>query len=234
MTSPELLPGEVHLWRFSTDQPSHVLERNRSLISEEEQRRAARFRVERGKRWFINRRAGVRELLARYLGRAPRDIVFAANRFGKPMLLERHPPIEFSVSHSSGTALLAVTLEHSIGVDLEQHRAEVNCLELANRFFTRDETSALRRLGDSRMRELFFTLWCCKEAWVKARGLGLSFPLDRCAVEAWPGEPSRLLPDCEQAGELDRWSLVEFHVASDYSAAAVVDGPVTAVRRFAI
>jgi 4'-phosphopantetheinyl transferase len=234
MTAPELHPGDVHIWHFSTDQPSHALERNRTLISDEERQRAAFFRVEHSRRWFINRRAGVRERLAPYVGRSPREIVFATNAFGKPMLVEPHSPIEFSVSHSSGTALLAVTLGRGIGIDVERHRVDINCLELANRFFTRDEASLLRRLDDRRMRQLFFTLWCCKEAWVKARGVGLSFPLDRCAVDAWPGEPSRLLPDHAQASELNRWSLLEPRVAGDYSAAAVVDGPVAVVQRFAV
>src|SRR5262249_41142081 len=106
---------------------------------------------------------------------------------------------------------------------VERHRPDIEFLALADRFFSPDEARVLGEATGSRRQDLFFTLWSCKEAFVKARGLGLSFPLNRCRVSVEQDTP-RLLEDPEDPAEHHRWSLSMLPVRSGYSSAIVVEG----------
>jgi 4'-phosphopantetheinyl transferase len=68
----------------------------------------------------------------------------------------------------------------------------------------------------------FFDCWARKEAYVKARGEGLSYPLDKFAVSLEPGEPAVLLADEVAPQEISEWSLAELRPAPDYAAALAV------------
>jgi 4'-phosphopantetheinyl transferase len=194
-----------------------------ALMSEDERERAARFRIGRVRSRFINRRGLLRILLAQYAECDPSALRFTQNQWGKPTLTGGGTArLQFNASHSDGVALVAVTLDSAVGIDVERHRLDVDCLELADRFFSPDEADRLRRADEPLRRTLFFTLWCCKEAWVKARGLGLSFPLRRCRISVAEGVP-QLCEDPEQWGESARWSLTQLTAGPEYSAALVVE-----------
>ena len=216
------LPGDVHVWRLTTDRLPDELDHLHALLSDGERRRAARFRFDDDRSRFITRRGLLRVVLAQYLECDPARIAFELNAFGKPTLTNRgRLRLQFNASHSAGVALVAVTVDRAVGIDLERHRADVDYLGVAASFFSRDEVETLRRADKPMRRSMFFTLWSCKEAWVKARGLGLSFPLHRCRVEVGEGEP-RLLEDPEQPGEQARWSLTRLDVGPEFSAALVI------------
>ncbi len=214
------LPGDVHVWRFATDRPPDELDQLHALMSDVERRRAARFRFDGDRSRFIARRGLLRVVLARYGECDPARITLELNAFGKPTLAGGDSRLQFNASHSDGVALVAVTVNRAVGIDIERHRADVDCLGVAASFFSPDEVETLRRADTPTRRSMFFTLWSCKEAWVKARGLGLSFPLDRCRVRVGEGEP-RLLEDPGQPGEHARWSLTSLDVGPDFSAALV-------------
>jgi 4'-phosphopantetheinyl transferase len=213
--------GDVHVWRFTTDRPASEVDQLRAFLSDGERRRAARFRFDDDRSRFIARRGLLRIVLARYMECDAARIAFELNAFGKPTLTNRGPlRVQFNASHSDGVALVAVTVDRAVGIDLERHRADVDYLGVAASFFSRDEMETLRRADKPMRSSMFYTLWSCKEAWVKARGLGLSFPLQRCRVEVGEGEP-RLLEDPEQPGELARWALTRLDVGPEFSAALV-------------
>jgi len=216
------IPGDVHVWRFTTDRPAREIDHLQALLSDRERERAARFRFEEDRSRFIARRGLLRVVLGLHSKGDPARIAFELNAFGKPTLISGDSrDWQFSASHSSGIGLVAVTVGRAVGVDIERHRADVDCLGVAASFFASDEVEALRRADPPLRRAMFFTLWSCKEAWVKARGLGLSFPLDRCRVEVTDGAP-RLLEDPEQPGEHTRWSLTPLDVDPECSGALVV------------
>src|SRR5262249_33539026 len=106
--------------------------------------------------------------------------VFAANAHGKPEIAgpKGMLPLSFNLSHTRGLAVVAVTLSSEIGVDVENvQRREVG-LELAERYFAAEEGVYLGRLAAAERKSAFFDYWTLKEAYLKARGLGLSLPLD--------------------------------------------------------
>jgi 4'-phosphopantetheinyl transferase len=223
LANPAFDLGDLHVWRFPTDRSNDEVDQLHALLSEGERRRAARFRFDDDCSRFIARRGLLRVVLARYLESDPADVAFELNAFGKPTLTNGDSRLQFNASHSDGVALVAVTVDRAVGIDIERHRLGIDYLGVADSFFSRDEVETLRRADAPTRRSMFFTLWSCKEAWVKARGLGLAFPLHRCRVAVGEGEP-RLLEDPEQPGEHGRWSLTPLNVGPEFAAAVVVEG----------
>lgn len=141
-----------------------------------EQARAARLKVAKARAQFIITRAALRQLLANYLGIAPRALAFTAGPRGKPAIdphwQQKH--IEFNVSHAADYALLALSLDHRLGVDIESVERQVNYRALANRFFSAPEQAAFKKLPAGAAGAAFYRVWSRKEACLKATGQGLA------------------------------------------------------------
>jgi 4'-phosphopantetheinyl transferase len=168
---PERLPlGEVHVWRERIGEPSPCAE---GLLSADERRRADRL-LRQEDRWrFVQARAALRTILARYCGAGPDAIVLREGRNGKPEL-ERRPScrdICFNLSHSGELALLAFAVGTPVGVDVEAVRPIPEEQELAQRFLTASERLALGAVRDRE--SAFLRIWTLKEALLKATGEGL-------------------------------------------------------------
>jgi 4'-phosphopantetheinyl transferase len=112
--------------------------------------------------------------------------------------------------------LVATAHGRAIGCDVEWRNPELACPRVAKRLFARDEYSALVALPPPLWVEGFYNCWTRKEAYVKALGLGLSYPLDAFTVSVAPGEPARFTSD-EQG-----WTLTSFEPAPGYQAALVL------------
>jgi 4'-phosphopantetheinyl transferase len=148
------------------------------LLGADERARADRFRFPRDRRRFVVRRACLRQILGAEIGRAPEALVFAENSHGKPVL-EGGPP--FSLSHSADMMMLAIG-DAELGCDIERIDPALDWLPLAESLFTAAERAALGALPPEAGRRAFFACWARKEAFVKALGLGLSYPLDAFTV----------------------------------------------------
>ena len=132
--------------------------------------------------------------------------------------------IRFNLSHSHGKALYAVSRGREIGVDLEFIRGDLEAEQIAERFFSHSEIETLRALPLSLRKHAFFLCWTRKEAYIKARGEGLSLPLDQFDVSLIPGEPAALLSTQSDSDEALRWSLRNLTPASGYAAALATEG----------
>lgn len=222
---PAIQEGEVHLWRADIGTTSSAVEQLSASLGDEELSQAQRFRFAVHRDRFIVRRAVLRSVLARYLECDPAAIELERSAFGKPFLAPRHDSdLRFNCSHSENLALLAVTRGRAVGVDLERIRPDFSDHAIPERFFAPREAARLRALPADRQPEAFFDLWVRKEAYVKARGMGLSLALDSFEVPLGDAEPVRLLrtaPDTEEAG---RWTMVSLRPAPAYPAALVVEG----------
>jgi len=150
------------------------------MLSAAEYQRWQRFVFARDRDRFLLARALVRSVLGQYLHVPPASLVFSANRWGKPELdPAAHPGhcLQFNLSHTTGLAVLAVSQGVALGVDVEDVRREVEMLALARRYFAVQEVEELQSLPEAQQRERFFALWTLKEAYVKARGLGMHLSL---------------------------------------------------------
>lgn len=217
---PAVSERVAHVWRASLDVPPETPARLLDLLCPEERQQAERLRTEDLRRRFIVRRARLRQILARYVAAAPAAIRFDRGEYGKPALA---PPwsdlrIEFSASHSTDVALVAVGLGHPLGVDIERIRPLPDFRDLCRRYFASSENEALDRLPEGERLTAFFRIWAHKEAVLKALGTGLSLGLDQVevSVEATPARVAAIRGD---QGLAAAWRLEDLQAAPGFAAA---------------
>jgi len=226
---PEILVlrcDEVHVWRATLDQTPSQIESFRHYLAADEPARAERFYFQRDREHFIVARGMLRAILGGYLNRAPESLSLCYSSHGKPALAGESggDAIRFNLSHSHGIALYAVTRGREVGIDVERIRFNLAVAEIAERFFSRREVAMLRTLPTEEQREAFFRCWTRKEACLKARGEGLSLPLDQIDVSLAPVEPDAEPGTQRDSSEASRWSLQELGPAPGYVAALAVEG----------
>ena len=229
----KLTAGEVHLWQATLD--DRLAEDLKHLLSADEISRADRFHFVRDRNHFTAARGLLRTLLSAYLGSNADKLRFSYAEKGKPFLEECHPPaINFNLAHSHDMAIYAFSHNRELGVDLEYMREDVTGNEIAERFFSRREIETLRAVPAELKKEAFFNCWTRKEAYIKARGEGLSIPLDEFDVSLAPGEPAALLLNHKEPAEVTRWTMRSVAVPSGYVAALVVEGDNWQLKSFAL
>lgn len=225
---PDLLlkKNEVHVWRVSLDIQSGDFEHLQRFLVDEELERANRFYFEKERRRWVAARALLRILLGRYLDVDPDKLRFLTNGYGKPLLIypSSGARLHFNLSHSRELALYAFAYDRQIGIDVEYMRADVDYSELATYHFSAHERAVLSALPETLQKEAFFLCWSRKEAYIKARGKGLSIPLDQFDVSLVPGEPAALLDSREEPGANERWVLHALTPGIGYAGALVVAG----------
>lgn len=152
----------------------------RRLLAPEEEMLLRRLVLERARREFLITRALCRTALSRYARVRPEDWRFTRNAHGRPEISgpRGRSRLRFNLSAARGLFACAVTWELDAGVDVEDATA-AGPAAVAGRFFSPLEARALAGLAPARRRERFFEYWTLKESYVKARGRGLSLPLDR-------------------------------------------------------
>jgi 4'-phosphopantetheinyl transferase len=223
---PSLATRDVHVWRASLDSPLALVERLRQLLSADERARADRFHFDIDRRHFVAARGCLRTILSRYLEIAPAEIQFSYADHGKPRIASANSQAErlkFNVAHSGGLALYALTFVGEIGIDLEHIRPEFTGDDIARRFFSATEVARLDKLPMQARHEAFFNCWTRKEAFIKAKGVGLSLALDQFDVTLAPAEPAALLRTCWDENEAARWSLQTIAVGSGYAGAMAIE-----------
>jgi 4'-phosphopantetheinyl transferase len=196
------------------------------LLNQEELARAARFHFSRDHNRFVVARAALRVILGRYLKTNPAKIQFSYSAYGKPGLAGDHSEseLQFNLGHSHEIAIYAFSHRRQLGIDIEHVRPEVAGEEIAERFFAAEEVATLREVPSRLRTEAFFNCWTRKEAYIKARGEGLTFPLADFAVSMTPGESARLLTVRDAPQEAARWFLRELNPGAGYMAALAVEG----------
>jgi 4'-phosphopantetheinyl transferase len=221
-TEPQLSDGTVHVYRISLDLPDGDIQEMARLLSSEENERANRFVFPGYRAHFIAGRAQLRLILCRYLTQNPADLVFEYNEFGKPFF-PSITGIQFNISHSHQLGLVAITQHKLVGVDIERIRTDIDYTQIAQQFFAPREVEQLLALPEEMRLEAFYTCWTRKEAFIKARGMGLTIPLDQFEVSFTPNTPPRLTHfETDLINELD-WSLYELRPGTGYIAALAVE-----------
>jgi 4'-phosphopantetheinyl transferase len=209
-------PGQVEVWTVDLGLPPERVARLGSVLSEDELLRAAGFKVEHGRRAFVVTRGALRTILGRYLSADPIALRFATGTAGKPRL-DPSSSLKFNVSHSGEMALVAVTREADVGVDIEQIKARVRQEGVAQRVFTVAEREAIESEED------FYRHWVAKEAFVKATGRGIASLRSFEVLLDAPGG-ARLVHVGGDFEEAARWALSPIPVPAGYAAAVVTRG----------
>lgn len=221
---PDTAPDdELQLWLADLDRPPVPLHRLAAVLDPEERARAARFRFDVHRDRFVAGRGLLRLLLGRMTGRRPEQLAFRYGAKGKPFLVES-PGLQFNLSNSANGVLIAVARGPELGVDLEALRPLDDAEALVERFFAPSERSTFARLPPEARLAGFFSGWTRKEAYVKARGDGLSLPTTEFEITLDPAAPARLERFEREPGEVGRWSFAAFEPARQFLGAVAVEG----------
>jgi 4'-phosphopantetheinyl transferase len=192
-----------------------------ALLSDDERSKAARFRFESDRLLYLVAHALLRVTLSRYSDVPPEAWRFRSGKHGRPEISSPSSRLRFSLSHTPGLAACAVIVDRDIGLDVEDRSRRVP-MEIAQRFFSTRETCDL--LGapvDTRSRK-FLQYWTLKEAYVKARGLGLSLPLKQFSVYNDACGEWRISFDPLLNDDPSRWWLWSSGVGNNHEAALAI------------
>ncbi len=212
MSSLSLDKHEVHIWHAALVLTPEQEEAQRRLLSTDEIKRADRFRFAMHRQRYIAARSLLRRVLGRYLDVDPATIHFSYADHGKPYLDQ--VSLQFNLSHSDEMAVIALTEEYPIGVDIEKISTTYNDA-VAKRFFSESEYSQLIELPPDQRITAFYRIWSRKEAIIKALGEGLRFPLSQFSVSIKTEIESIVL---DHHG-MTTWHLESFTVHPAYQSA---------------
>jgi 4'-phosphopantetheinyl transferase len=220
--------GQVHLWLAYLDEitDARTLAEYRLLLSKGEQQKLIRFHFERDRHRFLVTRAMQRTVLSMYVDIAPSAWRFTVNDYGRPSLAAEHAGakgINFNLSHTDGLIVMGVTRDRSVGVDVENIRTREADMEIVDRYFAPEEVQALHVLPDEKQKQRFFEYWTLKESYIKARGMGLSIPLERFAFDLEDSEQIRLTIDPGLQECTERWFFWQLRVDHDHLTALCVE-----------
>jgi 4'-phosphopantetheinyl transferase len=168
-------------------------------------------------------------LISKYLEINPAEISFQYSKFGKPGIAD-HDAFRFNISHSQNTALFAFTENFELGVDIEFVNPAIEAKDIAVNFFSANEITNLLALPEEQQAAGFFNCWTRKEAFIKAVGEGLSFPLDKFEVSLEPGKPARLLATHWEPNDVSKWSMYSMTPGDNFVGSLVMEGFVEQVK----
>lgn len=212
---------EIHLWIASyeevADERLHA--GYRELLSAEERVQEPRFYFARDRRRYLVTRALVRTVLSRYAAVQPAEWTFVTNRYGRPEAANaeaRNAGLAFNLSHTHSLIVLAVSRHRELGVDVENVAARKVSIDIADRYFAPREVQVLSAAPEHEQQYRFFEYWTFKESYIKARGMGLSLPLDKFSFQ-YPGDGAvEIAIDPELGDDASRWQFWQFRPTPDY------------------
>ncbi len=216
--------NDIDLWlvNYQQIQDSVLLEQYAQFLSPEEIKRHERFTFARDKRQFLVTRALVRWVLAQYLGLDdPASLAFGANRNGKPELLIE-TTLQFNLTHTRGLIALAVMQVEPVGIDVEYLSRQADIVNLAERYFAREEAKALQALPIDQWNERFYDLWTLKEAYLKACGTGLRTPLSEFCF-SFSGEAVDISFSDLLGGDSAAWKFWQLNIDNAYRLSLAVN-----------
>lgn len=223
-----LAPDEVHVWITEPEQieEPRLLEAYLGVLNPEEREKQRKFYFERHRRQYLVSHALVRLTLSRYAAVRPEQWSFRTNSYGRPEVLwEGGPRLHFNLSHTEGMAVVAVALDAEVGVDVEDSHRPGETVGIADHYFAPAEVATLRALPVERQQERFFEYWTLKEAYIKARGMGLSLPLEQFAFELRTGQLPRISFDPRLRDEPEGWQFMQLRPSARHMAALAIRRP---------
>ena len=204
----ELKPDQVEIWKIDLNINEKELDALKGLLSPEELSRFGRFRSDDQKRRFAAARGNLRRILSRYTGEKPQDMVFEYGEQGKPDLNNRK--VRFNLAHSGDAALLAVTKDKAVGVDIEKMK-DLDYAKIAKHYFSDTEFRIIMSFPEKERKKEFYRNWTRKEAYAKARG-------------------SSILQHLNNNDEGSGWFIADLETDNAHVAAVAVEGKEIEIR----
>lgn len=202
-------PRELRVFLVSTDdvEPEALARTRLNALPRDERERYDRIIPPAKRHEFLVTRVLCRHVLAQALDVPADSLAFEIGPYGKPELRAEMRPLRFNLSNTNGLVACAVTRgDFELGLDIEVMERNTDTVGVADRFFSAAEVQALRKLPAHAQKRRFFELWTLKEAYIKARGLGLAIPLGSFSFALDDtGGPPRIGFDETLVDEPDAW-----------------------------
>ena len=218
-----LKTGDIHLWRIPLKLAPGEIAYLKKLLNVEELARADRLLDRAKAQDFIVARARLRQILGRYLDLEPAAIQFEYGAKGKPFLKKNlEPDLSFNLSHAGIWAVLALSKDSEIGIDIEYIDPQLDYEKLATHFFSPPERDRLMQYPPERQRRGFYRIWTEKEALLKCLGTGFSpQDMDLAHESVISFDSSR-----------NDFELITFHLTKNYVGSLVMAGKISAFKRW--
>ena len=229
---------EIHLWlAFHDDHGDPELHgAYRRLLDGAEMAQESRFHFAKDRVRYLVTRALVRTVLSRYVPVAPADWVFSVNAYGRPAIVNAAAiaaGLQFNLSHAPNLIVLGVAVRRALGVDVENLARRAAPIEVADRYFAAQEVADLAAVAPDERQYRFFEYWTFKESYIKARGMGLSLPLDQFGFHYADDFSVALSIDPVLADDPTRWQFWQFQPAAEYLVAVCAERTTPAARLLA-
>lgn len=214
--------SEIHLWLAAYDSISdeQLHARYRALLDPAERVQQQRFYFARDRVRYLVTRALVRTVLSRYAPSvAPAAWTFENNRYGRPQAANaeaRELGLAFNLSHTHSLIVLAVASRRELGVDVENVQSREASIKIANHYFAPAEVSVLNASPQHEQQFRFFEYWTFKESYIKARGMGLSLPLEKFSFHYPDSASVQIDIDAELSDAPSRWQFWQFQPTPEY------------------
>jgi 4'-phosphopantetheinyl transferase len=213
--------SEIHIWRSNINISKSLANEMLPILSSDEKERANSFKFDEHRLKFIAARSTLRKILSCYLEIDPASIKFIENEYGKPKIDKNTKGIFFNISHAHNLAAYAISKEANIGIDIEFINAKVDFNGISTRFFSDKESLYIQSLPVAEKATAFYKIWTAKEAFIKAIGQGLSFPLkefeislanNTVVLESIYGDPCKA----------KEWTLLTYRVPAEYESCIAI------------
>lgn len=231
-------PNRIDLWvaRPGDIADETLLTQYRSLLAPDEEIRMQRLVREQDRHRFLVTRALTRVMLSRYLSVDPQKLEFGKNRYGRPFLakIDTHfQPLSFNITHTHDCVAIGITRQRTIGIDIESTGRKAAAIGVANRFFSPLEHRALNDLPPEHQHTRFFAYWTLKEAYIKARGMGLAIPLSKFSFDFTGPDTFALYVDEALEDDASAWQFWQIGVEEEFLVsvcASALEGPLPQLK----
>ncbi len=206
-----LLPRhEAHIWLIDpeTIRDGTVLTDFRTLLSVEERTQCDRFHFPQDSHQYLVSHAMVRKVLSAYTGLAPAEWRYSRSNHGRPEIANQDvADIRFNLTHTCGLAACIVTRDVECGIDVEKLDSRHHLAGIAQRMFAAEECQLLEQLHGKKQIEAFFTRWTLREAFVKAKGIGISYPTRKLHFDIEDDDTIRVRFDSDLDEDDGHWQF---------------------------
>lgn len=229
-----LSDGEVHVWHLATGGEAQEILKYMDFLSDQEKDKSNRFKFEKDRLRYITRHVFLREVLACYLNIAFDQIKFTENNYGKPFVDDsvNLQSLQFNLSKSNNHILLALTRIRLIGCDIERHNENLDYSAIINNYFSTQEINLI--LANSKQRMRFFDYWTVKEAYIKARGEGMSLPLDQFTLYIDNNDIVSMHENLMEPRDVGKWHIRQLKIAAGFSAAIAIEGEINSIKQIEV
>ncbi len=200
----------VQVWQIPLQVSENTVSAYFTCLSSDEKSRANRFKFADDKRRYVVARGTLRHLLGQALVRSPQSITFSYGKYGKPSI----DGVYFNLSHSGEIALCVLGHHRQVGIDIERLKTIQRLDGMMERCLSSGELAQVKSMPSSEQLQAFLQRWTCKEAYLKAIGLGLTQSMQTVEVQLSPPRLASVPIDCPEGWYLDVVPMPENYVGA--------------------